>query len=147
MSRYCIIQGEPMGTERRRAHRAMSELSEKILDRDNMNAAYRRVCANKGADGIDDVAVEKTYANFFFGSSLPDMSASLRSLPQISRFPIGARSSAIPSLSQLSLTAWPIIPRWSKSMAVFIASKDSFPTSCLLPSPRYCSRAWMDPIT
>ena len=66
MSRYCIIQGEYLGTEKRRAHKAMSELSEKILDRDNMNAAYRRVCANKGADGIDDVAVKKTYANLFF---------------------------------------------------------------------------------
>ena len=37
----------------------MSELLEKILDRDNMNAAYKRVCANKGAGGIDGVTVEE----------------------------------------------------------------------------------------
>ena len=37
----------------------MSELLEKILDRDNMNAAYKRVCANKGAGGIDGVKVEE----------------------------------------------------------------------------------------
>ena len=37
----------------------MSELLEKILDRDNMSAAYKRVCANKGAGGIDDVTVEQ----------------------------------------------------------------------------------------
>nr|WP_288978826.1 hypothetical protein [uncultured Blautia sp.] len=29
----------------------MSELLEKILSKDNMNAAYKRVCANKGAGG------------------------------------------------------------------------------------------------
>ena len=27
----------------------MSELLERILSKDNMNAAYKRVCANKGA--------------------------------------------------------------------------------------------------
>lgn len=37
----------------------MSELLEKILDRDNMNAAYKRVCANKGVAGIDGVTVEE----------------------------------------------------------------------------------------
>ena len=37
----------------------MSELLEKILSKDNMNAAYKRVCANKGAGGIDDVTVEE----------------------------------------------------------------------------------------
>ena len=37
----------------------MSELLEKILSNDNMNAAYKRVCANKGAGGVDDVAVEE----------------------------------------------------------------------------------------
>ena len=37
----------------------MSELLEKILHRDNMNAAYKRVCANKGAGGVDDVTVEE----------------------------------------------------------------------------------------
>ena len=37
----------------------MSELLEKILSKDNMNAAYKRVCANKGAGGVDGVTVEK----------------------------------------------------------------------------------------
>ena len=37
----------------------MSELLERILSRDNMNTAYKRVCANKGAGGVDDVTVEQ----------------------------------------------------------------------------------------
>ena len=37
----------------------MSELLEKILSSENMNAAYKRVCANKGAGGVDDVTVEE----------------------------------------------------------------------------------------
>ena len=36
----------------------MSELLEKILSKDNMNAAYKRVCASKGAGGVDGVTVE-----------------------------------------------------------------------------------------
>lgn len=37
----------------------MSELLEKILSKDNMNAVYKRVCANKGVGGVDDVTVEE----------------------------------------------------------------------------------------
>lgn len=37
----------------------MSELLEKILSKNNMNAAYKRVCANKGAGGVDEVTVEE----------------------------------------------------------------------------------------
>ena len=37
----------------------MSELLEKILSRDNMNAAYKKVCANKGAGGVDEVTIEE----------------------------------------------------------------------------------------
>ena len=37
----------------------MSELLEKILSNDNMNAAYKRVCANKGAGVVDDVTVDE----------------------------------------------------------------------------------------
>ena len=37
----------------------MSELLEKILSKDNMNTAYKRVCANKGAGGVDEVTVEE----------------------------------------------------------------------------------------
>ena len=36
----------------------MSELLEKILSNDNLNVAYKRVCANKGAGSVDDVTVE-----------------------------------------------------------------------------------------
>ena len=34
------------------------ELMEKILDRDNLNRAYKRVKANKGAPGVDGMTVE-----------------------------------------------------------------------------------------
>lgn len=37
----------------------MSMLLDKILSKDNMNLAYKRVCANKGASGIDDVTLEE----------------------------------------------------------------------------------------
>ena len=37
----------------------MSELLEKILSKDNMNAAYKRVCANKGAGGVDGMTVDE----------------------------------------------------------------------------------------
>lgn len=37
----------------------MSELLEKILDKKNMNEAYKRVCANKGAGGVDDMELEE----------------------------------------------------------------------------------------
>ena len=37
----------------------MSELLEKILSKDNMNSAYKRVYANKGAGGVDEVTVEE----------------------------------------------------------------------------------------
>ena len=37
----------------------MSELLEKILSKDNMNVTYKRVCANKGAGGVDDVTVDE----------------------------------------------------------------------------------------
>ena len=37
----------------------MSELLEKILDKNNMNEAYKKVCANKGAGGVDGMEVEE----------------------------------------------------------------------------------------
>lgn len=37
----------------------MSELLEKILSKENMNTAYKRVCANKGAGGVDEVTIEE----------------------------------------------------------------------------------------
>ena len=36
----------------------MSELLEKILSKNNMNTAYKRVRSNKGAGGVDGVSVE-----------------------------------------------------------------------------------------
>lgn len=39
----------------------MSKLMEEILSRDNMNLAYKKVKANKGASGIDEVTVEEIY--------------------------------------------------------------------------------------
>jgi len=39
----------------------MSELLEQILSRENMNLAYKKVKANKGASGIDDVSVDEVY--------------------------------------------------------------------------------------
>ena len=40
----------------------MSELMDRILSRDNMNLAYKRVKANNGAGGIDDVEVDELYS-------------------------------------------------------------------------------------
>lgn len=37
----------------------MSELLEKILNRDNMNMAYKKVYANKGASGVDGVTLDE----------------------------------------------------------------------------------------
>ena len=38
---------------------AQSRLLERILDKDNLNRAYKRVKANKGAAGIDGMTVEE----------------------------------------------------------------------------------------
>lgn len=40
----------------------MSELLDRILSRGNMNLAYKRVKANNGAGGIDDVEVDELYS-------------------------------------------------------------------------------------
>lgn len=37
----------------------MSELLEKILDKKNMNETYKKVCANKGAGGVDGMELEE----------------------------------------------------------------------------------------
>ena len=37
----------------------MSELLEKILDKRNMNEAYKKVCANKGAGGVDGMELSE----------------------------------------------------------------------------------------
>ncbi len=46
-------------SEKERSAQSMSELLNKILERENMNQAYQKVKANKGAAGIDEVTVEE----------------------------------------------------------------------------------------
>ncbi len=41
---------------------AQPELLEKILDRNNLNRAFKRVKANKGTAGIDGMTIEETLA-------------------------------------------------------------------------------------
>ena len=43
---------------------AEPELLEKILERDNLNRAFKRVKANKGAAGIDGMTVEEAFSYF-----------------------------------------------------------------------------------
>ena len=43
---------------------AQPELLEKILDKDNLNRAYKRVKANKGAPGIDGMTIEEALTYF-----------------------------------------------------------------------------------
>ena len=59
MGRYCINLGRIHGNGKEKAHKAMSELLEKILGKDNMNLAYKRVCAHKVAGGVDEVTVKE----------------------------------------------------------------------------------------
>ena len=44
------------GKEKRRN---MSEMLEKILSNENVEKAYKRVCANKGAGGVDGVTTKE----------------------------------------------------------------------------------------
>ena len=51
---------EACSTENREvAERDGADLLEKVLDRDNLNRAYKRVKANKGACGIDGMTIEE----------------------------------------------------------------------------------------
>ena len=43
---------------------AQPELLEKILDKDNLNRAFKRVKANKGAPGIDGMTIEEALTYF-----------------------------------------------------------------------------------
>lgn len=51
--------GRTHGNGKEKAHKEMSKLLEEILSNYNMNAAYKRVCANKGASGVDGVTVKE----------------------------------------------------------------------------------------
>lgn len=50
---------------------SMSQLMEEILSRENMNLAYRKVKANKGASGVDGVTVEEIYG--YIKENWPDI--------------------------------------------------------------------------
>ena len=51
---------EACSTENREvAERDGADLLEKVLDRDNLNRAYRRIKANKGACGVDGMTIEE----------------------------------------------------------------------------------------
>jgi len=45
---------------RERAEQGGADLLERILSRENLNRAYKRVKANKGAPGIDGMTIEET---------------------------------------------------------------------------------------
>ena len=50
---------EAYSTESREVDRKDgADLLEKVLNRDNLNKAYKRVKANKGASGVDGMSVE-----------------------------------------------------------------------------------------
>ena len=52
---------EACSTENREiAERDGADLLEKVLDRDNLNRAYKRVKANKGACGVDGMTIEES---------------------------------------------------------------------------------------
>ena len=59
MSRNRINIGVITGSGKERSTQSMSELLEKILDKKNMNEAYRKVCANKGAGGVDGMGLNE----------------------------------------------------------------------------------------
>ena len=59
MSRKRINIGRTTGSGKERSTQSMSELLEKILDKKNMNEAYKKVCANKGAGGVDGMELEE----------------------------------------------------------------------------------------
>ena len=47
--------------EKKGSRQAMKEdIITKILDRDNLNEAFKNVKANKGASGVDDLSIEET---------------------------------------------------------------------------------------
>ena len=59
MSCKRIIIGQITGSGKERSTQSMSELLEKILEKKNMNEAYKKVCANKGAGGVDGMELEE----------------------------------------------------------------------------------------
>jgi RNA-directed DNA polymerase len=61
MSRKRINIGSIAGSGKEQSTQSMSELLEKIRDKRNMSEACKKICANKGAGGVDDMEIEKTW--------------------------------------------------------------------------------------
>ena len=59
MSCKRINIGQITGSGKERSTQSMSELLEKILEKKNMNEAYEKVCANKGAGGVDGMEIKE----------------------------------------------------------------------------------------
>ena len=59
MSCKRINIGQITGSGKERSTQSMSELLEKILEKKNMTEAYKKVCANKGAGGVDGMELEE----------------------------------------------------------------------------------------
>lgn len=57
---------------------AQPELLEKMLDRRNLNRAFKRVKANKGAAGVDGMTVEETYAYLKEGDHARELVARIK---------------------------------------------------------------------
>jgi len=53
-------QQTPTASERERA--LASDLTTQVCERDNLNRAYKRVKANKGAPGVEGITVNDPYA-------------------------------------------------------------------------------------
>lgn len=51
--------GRTIGDGKEKNTQGMSELLEKILDKRNMNEAYKKVSANKGAGGVDGMELSE----------------------------------------------------------------------------------------
>ena len=59
-------------------NRVQSELLEKILSRENLNRAFKRVKKNKGAAGVDGMTIEETQAHLKEGSHAKELVERIR---------------------------------------------------------------------
>ena len=59
MSRKRENIGLTTGSGKERSAQSISELMERILDNRNMNEAYKKVCASKGAGSVDGMELEE----------------------------------------------------------------------------------------
>ena len=54
-------------------NRVQTELLEKILSRENLNRAFKRVKKNKGAAGVDGMTIEETQAHLKEGNHAKEL--------------------------------------------------------------------------